>query len=100
MGRMTDATHYLSRLPGSAGYPVSKAALTMLTVQYAKALAPDGILVNAVAPGACATDFTAGLPFEISRTAAEGAEIAVRLATLGYGCPTGGFFDDDGPVPW
>ncbi len=100
MGRMTDATHYLSRLPGSAGYPVSKAALNMLTVQYAKALAPDGILVNAVAPGACATDFTNGLPFEITRTAADGAEIAVRLATLGYGCPTGGFFEDNGAVPW
>jgi NAD(P)-dependent dehydrogenase (short-subunit alcohol dehydrogenase family) len=100
MGRMTDATHYLSRLPGSVGYPVSKAALNMLTVQYAKALAPDGILVNAVAPGACATDFARGLPFELTRTAAEGAEIVVRLATLGYGCPTGGFFEDAGPVPW
>jgi hypothetical protein len=29
-----------------------------------------------------------------------GAEIAVRLATIGPDGPTGGFFDDDGPVPW
>jgi NAD(P)-dependent dehydrogenase (short-subunit alcohol dehydrogenase family) len=100
MGRMSDATHYLSRLPAVAGYPVSKAALNMLTVQYAKALAPDGILVNAVAPGACATDFAAGLPFEITRTADQGAEIAVRLATFGYGCPSGGFYEDEGAVPW
>ena len=100
MGWNTDATHYLSRLPGSAGYPVSKAALNMLTVQYAKALAPDGILVNGVAPGACATDFAKGLPYQLTRTAADGAEIAVRLATLGYGCPSGGFFEDAGPVPW
>ncbi|WP_432840905.1 SDR family NAD(P)-dependent oxidoreductase [Dactylosporangium sp. CA-092794] len=97
---MTDATHYLSRMPGSVGYPVSKAALNMLTVQYAKALARDGILVNAVAPGACDTDFAKGLPFQLTRTAADGAAIVVRLATLGRECPTGGFFDDNGKVPW
>jgi len=50
--------------------------------------------------GACATDFTKGLPYRLTRTAAEGAEIAVRLATIGLDGPTGGFFDDDGPVPW
>jgi hypothetical protein len=43
---------------------------------------------------------TKGLPFPATRTAAQGAEIAVRLATIGPGGPTGGFFDDDGPVPW
>ncbi|MEU0467606.1 SDR family oxidoreductase [Amycolatopsis sp. NPDC006131] len=96
----TDATHYLSRMPGSLGYPVSKAALNMLTVQYAKALSREGILVNAVAPGACDTDFAKGLPFQLTRTAAEGAAIVVRLATLGRECPTGGFFDDNGRVPW
>ena len=97
---MTDATHYLSRMPGSLGYPVSKAALNMLTVQYAKVLSHDGILLNAVAPGACDTDFAKGLPFQLTRTAADGAAIVVRLATLGRECPTGGFFDDDGKVPW
>jgi NAD(P)-dependent dehydrogenase (short-subunit alcohol dehydrogenase family) len=97
---MTDPAHYMSKLPGVIAYPTSKSALNALTVQYAKALAADGILVNAVAPGACATDFTKGLPFPVSRTAAQGAEIAVRLATIGPDGPTGGFFDDDGPVPW
>ncbi|RKS77861.1 NAD(P)-dependent dehydrogenase (short-subunit alcohol dehydrogenase family) [Motilibacter peucedani] len=96
----TDATHYLSRMPSSLGYPVSKAALNMLTVQYAKALSRDGILVNAVAPGACDTDFAKGLPFQLTRTADDGAEIVVRLATQGRECPTGGFFDDGGKVPW
>ncbi|MEU6541258.1 SDR family NAD(P)-dependent oxidoreductase [Streptomyces sp. NPDC047000] len=96
----TDATHYLSRMPGSLGYPVSKAALNMLTVQYAKALSHEGILVNAVAPGACDTDFAKGLPFRLTRTAADGAAVVVRLATLGRECPTGGFFDDNGKVPW
>jgi hypothetical protein len=50
--------------------------------------------------GACATDFTKGLSYPATRTAAQGAEIAVRLATIGADGPTGGFFDDDGPVPW
>jgi NAD(P)-dependent dehydrogenase (short-subunit alcohol dehydrogenase family) len=100
MAWTTDATHYLSRMPGSLAYPVSKAALNMLTVQYAKALSRDGILVNAVAPGACDTDFTKGLPFRVTRTAADGAAVVVRLATLGRESPTGGFFDDRGKVPW
>jgi NAD(P)-dependent dehydrogenase (short-subunit alcohol dehydrogenase family) len=97
---MTDPAHYMSKLPAAAAYPASKTALNALTVQYAKALKDDHILVNAVAPGACATDFTKGLPYPITRTAAQGAQIAVRLATIGPDGPTGGFFDDDGPVPW
>jgi NAD(P)-dependent dehydrogenase (short-subunit alcohol dehydrogenase family) len=44
----------------------------------------------------------AGLGMTVLDTAQDGrrgedAAIAVRLATTG---PTGGFFDDDGPVPW
>jgi hypothetical protein len=41
---------------------------------------------------------TLGLPSD--RTAAEGAAIVVRLATLGADGPTGGVFNDDGPMPW
>jgi NAD(P)-dependent dehydrogenase (short-subunit alcohol dehydrogenase family) len=100
VGHMTDPGHYMSTLPGAAAYPTSKSALNALTVQYAKKLAADHILVNAVAPGACATDFTRHLPYPITRTAAQGAEIAVRMATIGPDGPTGGFFDDDGRVPW
>jgi NAD(P)-dependent dehydrogenase (short-subunit alcohol dehydrogenase family) len=100
MSWTTDATHYMSRLPAALAYPVSKAALNMLTVQYAKALSGDGILVNAIAPGACDTDFTKSVAGRLSRTAEDGAAIVVRLATLGRECPTGGFFDDDGRVPW
>ncbi|TYB54163.1 SDR family oxidoreductase [Nonomuraea sp. PA05] len=96
----TDPAHYMSALPASAAYPPSKAALNALTVQYAKELRKDGMLVNAAAPGACATDFTKGLPFPITRTAAEGAAVIIELATLGPDGPTGGFFDDGGPVPW
>lgn len=100
LARSTDPDHYLSRMPGAVAYPVSKTALNMVTVQYAKHLRESGILVNAADPGACATDFTKPLGLPISRTAAEGAAIAVRLATLGPEGPTGGLFDDHGPVPW
>ncbi|UBU16986.1 SDR family NAD(P)-dependent oxidoreductase [Nonomuraea gerenzanensis] len=96
----TDPAHYLSALPASATYPPSKTALNSLTVQYAKELREDGILVNAAAPGACATDFTKDLPFPITRTAADGAAVIIELATLGPDGPTGGFFDEHGPVPW
>jgi NAD(P)-dependent dehydrogenase (short-subunit alcohol dehydrogenase family) len=100
LAAMTDPDHYMSRLPASAAYFPSKTALNSLTVQYAKDLREDGILVNAVTPGACATDFTKHLGFPITRTAADGAAIVVRMATLGADGPTGGFFNDDGPVPW
>jgi NAD(P)-dependent dehydrogenase (short-subunit alcohol dehydrogenase family) len=90
--------------PPFAAYAPSKTALNALTVQYAKELRADGILVNAVAPGACATDFVQGFSFAhtITRAPTEGAAVAVRLATLPPEAdgPTGGFFDDKGPVPW
>ncbi|WP_285705343.1 SDR family oxidoreductase [Microtetraspora sp. NBRC 16547] len=87
-------------LPGSAAYATSKTALNALTVQYAKELREAGVLVNAADPGGCDTDLTRPTGFPVHRTAAQGAAIAVRLATLGPDGPTGGFFNDDGPVPW
>ncbi|MEV6847972.1 SDR family NAD(P)-dependent oxidoreductase [Actinoplanes sp. NPDC051411] len=76
-------------------YPSSKAAVNMLTVQYAKAY--PGIRVNAVDPGFTATDLNhhAG-----TQTVAEGAEILVRMAQTGPDGPTGGFFAAQGPVAW
>ncbi len=84
-------------LLSSAAYTPSKAALNALTVQYANELRKDGILVNAVAPGFVDTDANnhTGL-----LTPAQGAAVLVRLATLGADGPTGGFFSEDGPVPW
>jgi NAD(P)-dependent dehydrogenase (short-subunit alcohol dehydrogenase family) len=97
---MTDPDHYMSRLAGHAAYPPSKTALNSLTVQYAKDLRKQGILINACTPGPCATDFTRHLDLPVTRTADDGAAIVVRLGTLGADGPTGGFFDDDGVVPW
>jgi len=77
-------------------YGSSKAAVSMLTVQYAKAL--PKIKFNAVEPGFTATDLTpfsgAGQPVE------EGAEVIVRMATIGKDGPTGTFQEADGELNW
>jgi NAD(P)-dependent dehydrogenase (short-subunit alcohol dehydrogenase family) len=77
-------------------YGSSKAAVSMLTVQYAKSL-PD-IKFNAVEPGFTATDLTpfsgAGQPVEI------GAEVIVRMATLGKDGPTGTFQEGESELGW
>lgn len=99
LAHMTNPDHYMSHMPAHVAYPPSKTALNALTVQYAKDLQAESIDVNAVAPGACATDFTRHLGLEIPRTAADGAAIVVQLATAPKG-QTSGFFDDNGPVPW
>lgn len=75
-------------------YSASKAAVTMLTTQYAREL--KGVKVNAADPGQTATDFTGGL----GHTVAEGADSIVTLATIGPGGPTGRFIDRTGNLPW
>jgi NAD(P)-dependent dehydrogenase (short-subunit alcohol dehydrogenase family) len=100
LGLMSGPGTHQARLPPSAAYVPSKTVLNSLTVQYAKELRPAGILVNTADPGGCATDFTKPLGYPIRRTAAQGAAIAVRLAMLGPDGPTGGYFNDDGALPW
>jgi NAD(P)-dependent dehydrogenase (short-subunit alcohol dehydrogenase family) len=96
---LTPGTHQ-SKVSPSTAYRVSKTALNALTANYGKQLREEGILVNAADPGLCATDLAKGINRPVSRTAAQGAAVAVRLATLGDDGPTGGFFSDDGPLPW
>lgn len=80
---------------GTVPYSSSKAALTMLTVQYAHAL--PGIRFNAVDPGFTGTDFN---EHRGTQTIEEGTDAIVRLATLGVEAPTGTFTDRNGTVPW
>jgi NAD(P)-dependent dehydrogenase (short-subunit alcohol dehydrogenase family) len=82
------------RYPGVA-YPASKAAVNMLTIQYAKAF-PD-VRINAVEPGYTATDFNGAAGHQ---TVEQGAEIIVRMAQLGAAGPTGGYFHAAGSLPW
>ena len=83
--------------PLGMAYPTSKTFLNAVTVQYAKALADTNILINAGCPGFTATDLNG---FRGHRTPEQGAAIGVHLATLPNDGPTGGFFDDNGTVPW
>ncbi len=76
-------------------YTASKAALTMLTTQYAKAL-PD-VRVNAVDPGYTATDLNA---HSGPQTVTEGTDAVVALATEGPGHGSGRLVDRHGETSW
>ena len=83
--------------PIAAAYSPSKSFLNAVTIQYAKELQDTSILINAACPGFVATDLN---NFRGVRSPAQGAAIAIRLATLTGDGPTGEFFDDAGVVPW
>ncbi|MCY1136762.1 SDR family NAD(P)-dependent oxidoreductase [Actinoplanes sp. Pm04-4] len=77
-------------------YAASKAAATMLTLQYAKS--EPAVKFNALEPGTTATDMTAA--FGIGRAVEESARVVVGLATLGPDGPTGTLRDEAGELPW
>jgi NAD(P)-dependent dehydrogenase (short-subunit alcohol dehydrogenase family) len=83
---MTDRSSPAWGMPASISYPASKSMLNMVTAMYAKELAGTGIKVNAANPGYCATDLNGHTGF---RSAAQGAEVSVHLATLPDDGPTG-----------
>lgn len=76
-------------------YTSSKAAVSMLTTQYAKAL-PD-MRVNAVDPGFTNTDLNGGTGVQ---TVTEGTDAIFAMATIGPDGPTGTFRDRHGEVGW
>jgi NAD(P)-dependent dehydrogenase (short-subunit alcohol dehydrogenase family) len=91
---VTNPERPASRYPAIV-YGASKAAVSMLTLQYAKAH-PD-IKFNAVEPGYTATDLGGGghgRPVEVS------AEVIVRMAGIGKDGPTGTFQEDAGELAW
>jgi NAD(P)-dependent dehydrogenase (short-subunit alcohol dehydrogenase family) len=92
------ATHDPNRVESTICSPLytsSKAAVTMLTTQYAKAL-PD-FRINAADPGYTATDLNNhGGP----QTVTEGTDAIVSLAMEGPGAGSGRFIDRFGTVAW
>ncbi|WP_163420386.1 SDR family NAD(P)-dependent oxidoreductase, partial [Escherichia coli] len=78
-------------------YSSSKTALNAVTLAFAMEFGDTPIKINAANPGHVATDLNghAG-PLSV----AEGAAVAIQLATLGPDGPTGGFFNAAGPEPW
>jgi len=88
-------------------YPMPKAALNMLTVQYARAF--PRWRVNSVTPGLALTEFTGrptdSVDLEALRRAGgttvdEAVAILVTMATVSTDGPTGTFVGNDGPLPW
>ncbi|TYC02971.1 SDR family NAD(P)-dependent oxidoreductase [Micromonospora sp. WP24] len=94
VSRLADPAAPAYGYPGAA-YPASKAAVNVVTVQYAKAF-PE-MRINAVEPGFTATDLNGRTG---TQTVEEGVEIIVRMAQVERDGPTGGYFDAVGPLPW
>ncbi|MEH2462301.1 SDR family oxidoreductase [Nostoc sp.] len=78
-------------------YNSSKTALNAITVVLAGELKDTPIKVNAADPGFTATDINQHRGY---RTVEQGAIAAVRLATLPDDGSSGGFFNENGVVPW
>ncbi|MEH1900129.1 SDR family oxidoreductase [Nostoc sp.] len=78
-------------------YNSSKTALNAITVLLAAELKDTPIKVNAADPGFTATDIN---QYQGYRTVEQGAIAAVRLATLPDDGSSGGYFDENGVVPW
>ena len=78
-------------------YCSSKAALNMITVQFANELKSARIKVNSANPGFTATDMN---QHRGTKTVEQGAATPVRLALLPDDGPTAGVFSDEGPQPW
>ena len=91
-GRIVNISSGLARfsIPGSSAYASMKGAVEVLTRYLAKELGPRGIVVNTVAPGAIATDFSGGLV----RDNPEVNKMVANMTALGrVGQP-----DDIGPM--
>lgn len=88
------ASHYPAIVYGS-----SKAAVSMLTVQYSQAV-PE-VTFNAAEPGFTATELGGGDPgSHPGRPVEVSARVIVRLATAGPDGPKGTFQEDDGALGW
>jgi NAD(P)-dependent dehydrogenase (short-subunit alcohol dehydrogenase family) len=93
---MSDPASQYAHFSGP-GYSATKSALNAVTVAFAHELRPTRIKVNAADPGYTATDLNGHTG---TRSVEQAAKVAIQLATLDDGGPTGGFFDETGPVPW
>ncbi|MEV4176064.1 SDR family oxidoreductase [Nonomuraea sp. NPDC049709] len=97
----TEQGSMFARSHESFAYSATKTAVNMLTVKYANAFLDDPELahvkINAVTPGYLATDLNG---FQGVRSPDQGARAVVHWAMVGDDGETGGFFDENGRVPW
>jgi NAD(P)-dependent dehydrogenase (short-subunit alcohol dehydrogenase family) len=92
--RVNDPEHIESSF-ATVAYGSSKAAATMVTIQYAKAF--PNMRINAADPGYTATDLNGNSG---PQTVTEGTDAIVQLATIGADGPTGTFVERAGVMPW
>lgn len=100
MGSLTlnsDPHSFYARMPPLLGYNSSKTVVNAITVFFANELRNTSIKVNSVNPGYVATDLNDHSGF---LTPQQGAKVPVAFATLPADGPTGGFFEENGAVPW
>jgi NAD(P)-dependent dehydrogenase (short-subunit alcohol dehydrogenase family) len=100
-GRIVNLSSGLGQLhdmgSGTPAYRVSKTALNVLTRILAAEFRESNILVNSLCPGWARTGMGGD---HAPKTAAQGADTAVWLATLPDDGPSGGFFRDRKPIAW
>jgi NAD(P)-dependent dehydrogenase (short-subunit alcohol dehydrogenase family) len=97
LARQAATTDEHSTGPFSGAYSPSMTFLNAVTLQYADELRDADIVINLACPGFVATDLNG---FRGIRSPEQGAAIAIRLATLPDGGPSGGYFEDAGTIPW
>ncbi|UAY56928.1 SDR family oxidoreductase [Arachidicoccus terrestris] len=78
-------------------YSASKTALNAFTVLLAGQLRHTRFKINSVTPGYTATNLN---NYQGVKTPAEGARVIVEYATLTSDGPSGGFFGQQGTIPW
>ena len=97
MSRRSDPTAEVAQYPPVLAYDASKAAVNSLTVSLARELRNTPIKINAVGPGYVSTD---GNYHRGYMTPEQGARAPVAFATLPADGPSGGFFKEEGVIPW
>lgn len=80
-----------------AAYSPSKTALNAYTVMLAHELKSLSFKINAVDPGYTKTDFNDHTGY---KTVEAAAKPIVQFATIGEDGPTGGFYGEEGQIPW
>jgi NAD(P)-dependent dehydrogenase (short-subunit alcohol dehydrogenase family) len=100
-GRVVNVTTELAARAHERGgggvYAITKIALNAMTRALAEDLEGTGVLANACSPGWCRTDMGGE---DAPRSAAQGAASIVWGVTLPDDGPSGGFYQDGGPLPW
>ena len=92
---VTGSVSGLKAEPGVGAYGASKAAVIQLAKVAAKEVAPDGIRVNAIAPGGVDTPIWDDMPFFQDMIAAEGSRDAAMTALAKMATPLGRYASAD-----